>query len=139
LVRPPRPPDARLEEAVCDAVFRYQLQRPLADAPRPLGYYGAWQGREPDDACLGRLRAFASDVQPLSRCRVSARDGVVDRISGACGVIVQVSRLTWVHAAAADVVGGYDLTPRHAASFRDHVEHDGRHWAVTAARLLWQM
>src|SRR5919201_3425973 len=78
-------------------------------------------------------------VQPLSHCRVPARDGVVDRISGACGVIVQVTRLTWVHAAAADVVGGYDLTPRHAASFRDHVEHDGRNWAVTAAQLLWQV
>jgi hypothetical protein len=137
-VRPPRPPDTCVEEAVCDAVFRYQLQQPLADAPRPLGYYVARQGRDPDAACLGRLRAFASDVQPLSHCRVSVRDGVVDRISGACGVIVQVTRLTWVHAAAVDVIGGYYLTHRQAAGLRYHVEDDGRHWAVTAVHLLWR-
>jgi adenine-specific DNA-methyltransferase len=127
-----------VEEAVCDAVFRYQLQQPLADAPRPLHYYLAWQGRDPDAACLGRLRAFASDVQPLSHCRVSTRDGVIDRISGACGVIVQVTRLTWVHAAAVDVIGGYYLTHRQAAGLRYHVEYDGRHWAVTAVHLLWR-
>jgi hypothetical protein len=114
-----------VEEAVCDAVFRYQLQQPLADAPRPLCYDVARQGRDPDDAFLGRLRAFASDVQPLSHCRVSMRDGVVDRISGVRGVIVQVTRLSWVHSPAVDVIGGYDLTPRHAASFRYHVKHEG--------------
>jgi hypothetical protein len=38
---------------------------------------------------------------------VSARDGGVDRMTGAHGVIVQVTRLTWVHASAVDVLGGY--------------------------------
>jgi hypothetical protein len=139
LVRPLRPLDHDLEEAVCDAVFRYQLQQPLADAPRPLCYYVARQGRDPNDAVLGRLRAFASDVQPLSHCRVSARDGVVDRISGARGIIVQVTRLTWVHAAAVDVIGGYYLTHRQAAGLHYHVEYDGRRWAVTAVHLLWRV
>jgi hypothetical protein len=63
---------------------------------------------------------------------------VVDRISGACGVIVQVTRLTWVHAVAVDVIGGYYLTHRQAAGLRYHVEDDGRHWAVTAVHLLWR-
>jgi hypothetical protein len=138
VVRPATRRHDRLEEAVCEAVFRYQLRQPLADAPRPLCYYLAWQGRDPDDAFLRRLRALAPNVQPLSCCRVSARDGVVDRVTGGCGVIVQVTRLTWVHAAAVDVVGGYYLTHRQAAGLRYHVEHDGRHWAVTAVHLLWR-
>jgi hypothetical protein len=138
LVRPSWQPDARLEEAVCEAIFRYQLRQPLADAPQPLGYYLARQGRDPDDAFLRRLRALAPGVQPLSRCRVSARDGVVDRVTGTRGVIVQVTRLTWVHAAAVDVTGGYYLTHRQAAGLRYHVEHDGRRWAVTAVHLLWR-
>ena len=131
-------PDVRLEAAIYETVFRYQLQQPLADAPRPLRYYLARQGRDPDDACLGRLRAFAADVQPLSHCRVSARDGVVDRVTGARGIIVQVTRLAWVHAAAVDVVGGYYLTHRQAAGLRYRVEHDGRDWAVTVVHLLWR-
>jgi hypothetical protein len=58
-------------------------------------------------------------------------------MTGARGVILQVARLTWRHATAADVVGGYYLTHQQAASFRYDLEpHDGR-WAVTAAHLLW--
>lgn len=138
LVRPSRPLDDGLEAAVCEAVFRYQLQQPLADAPQPPRYYLARQGRDPDEALLQRLRALVSEVQPLSQCRVSAREGVVDRATGARGVIVQVARLAWVHAAAVNVVGGYYITHRHAAGLRYHVEHDGHHWAVTTVHLLWR-
>jgi hypothetical protein len=130
-VRPLRPSDARLDAAVCDAVFRYQLQQPLAEAPHPPRYYLAWPGHEADDARLGRLRALGSTVQPLSQCRVTAREGVVDRATGARGIIVQVARLTWLHAAAVDVVGGYYLTHRQAAGFRYRVESAGQRWAVT--------
>jgi hypothetical protein len=138
-VKTPTPPDERLEEAVCEAVFQYQLQQPLADAPHPLRYYMARQGRDPRGAVLGRLRSLAPGVQPFSQCRVSGRDGVVDRTTGARGVILQVTRFTWPHATAADVVGGYYLTHRQAASFRYHLErHDGQ-WAVMAAHLLWRV
>jgi hypothetical protein len=44
-----------------------------------------------------------------------------------------------VHTAAADVIGGYYITHRHAAGLRYHVEHDGHHWAVTTASLLWRV
>jgi len=139
VVRRPKPSDARLEEAVCEVVFRYQLLQPLADAPQPPRYYVAQQGRDPDDALLRRLRAVVPEVQPLSQCRVSAREGVVDRATGTRGRIVQVARLAWVHAAAVDAVGGYYITHRHAAGLRYHVEYDGYHWAVTAAHLLWRV
>jgi hypothetical protein len=132
-------PDARREAAIYDAVFRYQLRQPLMDAPRPLGYYLARQGRDPDDACLGRLRTLMPGIQPLSRCRVSARGGVVDRVTGARGVIMQVTRLAWVHASAVDVVGGYYLTHRQAAGLRYRVEYNGRDWAVTVVHLLWRV
>jgi hypothetical protein len=125
--------------AVCETVFRYQLQQPLVDPPQPLRYYLALRGRDPDQALLGQLRELIPRVQPLSHCRVSGRDGVVDRVTGVRGVILQVARLTWRHVTAAEVVGGYYLTHRQAASFRYYLEsHDSR-WAVTAAHLLWRV
>jgi hypothetical protein len=128
-----------VEAAVCETVFRYQLQQPLSDVPQPLRYYLALRGRDPDEALLRRLGAVRPGVQPFSRCRVTARDGVRDRATRARGVIVQVARLAWEHAAAVDVVGGYYLTHRQAASFRYAVEpRDGR-WAVRAAHLLWRV
>jgi hypothetical protein len=123
----------------CDAVFRYQLQQRLTEAPHPPRYYVAQQGRDPTDAVLGRLRALGATVQPLSQCRVTAREGVVDRTTGARGIIVQVARLSWLHAAAVDVVGRYYITHRHAAGLRYRVEHDGRRWAVTTTSLLWRV
>lgn len=135
----PSPQDKRLEEAVCAAVFQYQLRQPLADAPHALGYYLARQGRDPSGALLAHVRGLAPGVQPLSQCRVSGREGVVDRTTGARGVILQVARLTLLHAAAADAVGGYYLTHRQAASFRYHLVPDGGQWAVTAAHLLWRV
>jgi hypothetical protein len=135
---PRTPARERLEAAVCEAVFRYQLQQPLVDQSRVPRYYLALQGRDPDETLLHRLRALTPWVQPLSQCRVTARDGVTDRATGAGGVIVQVARLTWVHGAAADVVGGYYITHRHAAGLRYCIEHHGHDWAVTTVHLLWR-
>ena len=128
-----------LEAAACEAVFRYQLQQPLVDVPPSPGYYLALRGRDPDAALLRRLSAVTPWVEPFSHCRVTARGGVLDRATGARGVIVQVARFAWIHAAAADVVGGYYIDHRHAASFRYHVEYDGHHWAVTTVHLLWRV
>jgi hypothetical protein len=115
------------------------LQQPVADAPQPPHYYLARQGRDPEAALLHRLQRFWPQAHPFSHCRVTARDGVVDRATGARGVILQVARLVWVHAAAVEVVGGYYCTHRHAAGFRYHVMHDRGPWAVTAAHLLWRV
>jgi hypothetical protein len=60
-------------------------------------------------------------------------------VTGARGVIVQVTRLTWVHAAAVDVVGGYYIGPLHAAGLRYRVEFNRRRWIVTTAHLLWRV
>jgi hypothetical protein len=138
-LRPPKTSDARATEAVCEAVFRYQLQQPFGDQPRPSGYYLALLGHDPDNALLRRLSALTPVIHPLSHCRVTARNGVLDRATGARGVIIQVARLAWVHAAAADVVGGYYITHRHAAAFRYGVEPEGPCWAVTTTALLWRV
>jgi hypothetical protein len=132
------PSREEIEAAVCETVFRYQLQQPVVDHPQVPRYYLALQGHDPDETLLRRLRELTPWVQPLSQCRVTARDGVMDRVTGACGVIVQVARLTWLYAAAADVVGGYYITHRHAAGLRYHVELHEHDWAVTTVHLLWR-
>jgi hypothetical protein len=104
LLKPPKLSDERLDEAVCEAAICERLQQPLAGAPHRPRYFVARQGRDPGDARLGRLGAPMSEVEPPSQCRVMAREGVVDRATGALGAIVQVARLSWVHTAAVDVV-----------------------------------
>jgi hypothetical protein len=136
---PRTPGRERLEAAVYEAVFRYQLQQPLVDHPQVPRYYLALQGHDPDAALLHRLRELAPWVQPLSQCRVTARDGVIDRATGAGGVILQVARLAWVRATTVDVVGGYYITHRQAAGFCYRVESDEQYWAVTTVHLIWRV
>jgi hypothetical protein len=128
-----------LEAAVYETVFRYQLRQPLADVPQLLHLYLALRGRDPEAALLRRLQRLRPEVYPFSHCRVTARDGVIDRTTAARGAILQVARLVWVHAAAVDAVGGYYRTHRQAAGFRYHIVRDGGQWAVTAAHLLWRV
>lgn len=137
-VRPRIPPREHVEAAVCEAVFRYQLQQLLVDQPQPLRYYLALRGHDPDEALPARLRELTPWVQPLSQCRVTARGGVIDRATGARGVIVQVTRLMWVQAEAVNVVGGYYITHRQAAGLRYRLVPEGGQWAVTAAHVLWR-
>ena len=92
--------------------------------------------RDPEAAVL---QCLGPAVHPFSRCRVTAHDGVVDRVTGVQGVILQVARLVWVHAAAVEAVGGHSCTHRHAAGFHYHVAQTQGPWAVTAAHLLWRV
>jgi hypothetical protein len=52
---------------------------------------------------------------------------------------VQVARLTWLDGAAADVVGGYYITHRHAAGLRYHVVSEGSRWRVATVHVLWRV
>jgi hypothetical protein len=135
---PGTPGRARLEAVVCEVVFRYQLQQPLVDHPEVPHYYLALRGQDPDEPVLHRLRELTPWVQPLSQCRVTARDGVRDRATGAGGVIVQVARLTWGSGTTADVVGGYYITHRQAAGLCYGIELQGDDWAVTSVHVLWR-
>ena len=82
---PRRPVLTPLEVAVGEAVFRYQLQQPLADAPQPAHYYLALQGRDPEAAVLHRLQRLGPAVHPFSRCQVTARIPVPSHTLGALG------------------------------------------------------
>jgi hypothetical protein len=126
-------------EAIYKAVFRAQLDQLMADQSHPSRYYLSLQGHDPSPAVMEQFRTLAPGVQPLSRCRVSAHNGVTDRKTGAAGLIVEVGRLHWLHETAVDVVGGCYETPWRATARRYRVEYDGERWVVTRASDLWKI
>ena len=138
-VRYDRASSAIARDAICEAVFRYQLrQHAPAQLASPICYYLALRGRDPADDLMCRLWDLAPWVKKRSQCRISARDGVIDRDTGARGLIVEVSSLSWMDAAAVDVVGGYYAAPLEAAIVLYHVAYDEDRWDVKAARDLWK-
>jgi hypothetical protein len=132
-------PSGTLSAVIVEAVCRDLLQQLVADGPHPRRYYLALRGGDPPAALLRRVRALAPGVQPRSRCRVSARSGVIDHVTGDPGVILEVSQVLWRAATAAEILAGYFATPWHAAAFRYRVAYDGVQWSVTAARELWRV
>jgi hypothetical protein len=124
---------------IVEAVCRDLLQQLAADRSHPRRYYLALRGDDPDAALLRRVRALAPGVEPRSRCRVSARAGVVDHATGDPGVILEMSQVSWRHATAAEILAGYYATPWRAAAFRYRVAYDGVQWSITTARELWRV
>jgi hypothetical protein len=127
------------DETIYEAVFRYQLDQQMADPWRSSRHYLALQGHDPSPAIMDQVRALVPWAQPLSQCRLSARQGVTDRETGAEGLIVEVGSLHWLHETAVDVVGGCYATPWRATARRYRVEYDGERWAVTSASDLWRV
>jgi hypothetical protein len=132
-------PSGPLNAVIVETVCRDLLQQFVAEGLYPRRFYLALRGSDPQAALLRRVRALAPGVQPRSQCRVSARSGVVDHVTGDPGVILEVSQVSWRHAAAAESLAGYYATPWHAAAFRYRVAYDGVQWSITAARELWQV
>jgi hypothetical protein len=134
-----RHPSVALNTVIVEAVCRALLQQLAADRSHPLRYYLALRGGDPQVALLRRVRALAPGVQPRSQCRISARVGVVDRLTGEAGTILEVTSVLWRCATAAEVTGGHYATPWHAAALRYRVAYDGVQWSVTATRELWRV
>ena len=118
------------------AVFGYHLQQPSGGPATPAAVlFCAVRGR-PDEALLRQLCTVAAGVEPRSRCQVSAQAGVTDLVAVAARVILEVRRLSWIDAAAVEVVGGCYVTPWQATALRYRVECAGERWVVTAASEL---
>jgi len=137
------------EAAVTEAVFRYLL-RPRRD---DLVYFlsvGGPKDHDPDDAFMERFAGHQPLVKPVSETRLAgtAQPGstlaaapfpgqVIDRRTGQPGLILRVSRLTWLSESEARVEAS---TFAHSLAARGHLYHvarEGDRWAIREVVLDW--
>ena len=137
------------EAAVTEAVVRHLLH-----ARRDgLVYFlsvGAREDRDPDDAFMERFAGHRPPVKPISEATLSgaAQPGsalaaapfpgqVIDRRTGQPGLILRVSRLTWLSESEARVEASTFAHGLAARGLLYHVAREGGRWVVGEGVLDW--
>ena len=137
------------ESAVTEAVFRHLL-RPRRDGLVYFLSVGAPDDHDPDDTFVERFAGHRPPVKPASEATLAGatQSGpdlspapfpgqVIDRRTGRPGLILRVSRLTWLSESGARVEAS---TFAHGLAARGHlyqVAREGDRWVVREAVLDW--
>ena len=132
-----------------EAVFRYLL-RPRRDETLYFLSVGAPDDHDPDDAFMERFAGHQPAVKPVSGATLAGATQlgpnaslvpfpgqVIDRRTGQPGLILRVSRLTWLGESEARVEAS---TFAHGLAARGnlyHVVREGDRWAVREVVLDW--
>ena len=137
------------EAAVTEAVFRYLL-RPRRDETLYFLSVGAPEDHDPDDAFMERFAGHQSPVKPVSEATLAgtAQPGsalaaapfpgqVIDRRTGQSGLIVRVSRLTWLSESEARVEASTFAHGLAARGYLYCVASEGDRWVVREVVLDW--
>ena len=152
LIRPGRDADplaGEAEAALTEAVFRHLL-RPRRDETSYFLSVGAPDDHDPDDAFMERFARHQPPVRLVSEATLAGATQpgpnaspapfpgqVIDRRTGQPGLILRVSRLTWLGESAARVEAS---TFAHGLAARGrlyYVVREGDRWAVREVVLDW--
>ena len=147
--REAHPLAGQAEAAVTEAVFRHLL-RPRRDGSVYFLSVGAPDDHDPDDAFMERFAGHQPPVKPVSQAILAGatQSGlalspapfpgqVIDRGTGRPGLILRVSRLTWLSESEARVEAS---TFAHGLAARGqlyHVAREGDRWVVGEGVLDW--
>ena len=122
------------EEAVIEAVFRYQIKRyPLVDFPTAHVHCIAMPGAtDPTPALLARLNP-SGEIRKISDCKVNSV--VTEALTGYRGIVLKVDRLGELNDSEALVEGGYYYDALGARAEVYHLTRGTAGWIVQRAEL----
>ncbi|UCH35106.1 MAG: cellulase family glycosylhydrolase, partial [Armatimonadota bacterium] len=126
-------PRSAAEDAIREAVFRYEMQRNSADA-----YFLATGQDEDHDPGDDLMQQFMRDegVKPFSRCSLTdAR--FVDQATGKPGMILRARTITWISESEVTVEGGYSTGLNAGVGKTYRVIRKDTRWVVDGERTLW--
>jgi hypothetical protein len=137
------------EAAVTEAVFRYLL-RPRRDETSYFLSVGAPDDHDPDDAFMERFAGHQPPVRLVSEATLAGATQlgpnaspalfpgrVIDRRTGQPGLILRVSRLTWLGESEARVEASTFAHGLAAIGYLYHAAREGDRWAIREVVLDW--
>ncbi len=137
------------EAAVTEAVFRHLL-RPRRDGTAYFLSVGAPDDHDPDDAFMERFAGHQPPVKLVSEATLAGATQpgpnaspapfpgqVIDRRTGQPGLILRVSRLTWLGESAACVEASTFAHGLAARGYLYYVASEGDRWMVREVVLDW--
>ena len=131
------------EDAVREAVFRYQFTNNAAHGPATAekkieAYYLSIgeKDADPADAFMNRFAGNKPPVRKVSECSM-AKMRVTDKQTGKRGLIFRVSLIKWISDTEAEVKGGYYEDGLSASGNTYRVKKKGGTWQITKDTMDW--
>lgn len=123
-----------LEEAVIEAVFRYQMEHyPLSNFPAArVRCLSMPETTDPTPALLARLSPFG-EVRSISNCEITSE--VTDTRTGRRGIVLKVERIRDLNDSKALVEGGYYYDALGARDDLYYLARESGGWRVQRAEL----
>jgi len=131
------------EDAVREAVFRYQFTNNAAHGPataeKMIETYYLSIGEKDGDPSVALMKRFAGhkpSVRKVSECS-TAKMRVTDKQTGKLGLIFRVRSIKWISDTEAEVKGGYYEDGRSASGNTYRVRRKGGIWQITKDKMDW--
>lgn len=125
-----------------EAVVRYQLlhnsssQRELANVYCIERTVGNTSG-DPDGRLIERFRNQKRPVRNRSACVINNESIVIDRVSGAQGLIIKFGTVVWKSSTEATIEGGYYEANESSSGSIFHLKKINGSWIVTEDKMKW--
>jgi hypothetical protein len=120
------------QDAVCEAVFRYQMNSTFGGNFFPKScpmVYLSVNGNDPSEDVMLHLAGAPIPLSRVSQCTTSGMR-VRDKRTGAQGAILKIDGIRWIDRDEAEVEGGYYRGGLDSSGNEYHVEMTGNHWEV---------
>ena len=128
--------------AIEEAVVRYQLthnssaQKELAKVYCVEKLIGK-SSSDAEDRLIERFRNQNRPVRKRSACVINDESLLIDRLSGAQGLIIRFGTVVWKSDVEATIEGGYYETNESASGNIFHLKQINGSWAVTKDEIKW--
>lgn len=126
------------EDAVREAVFRYQFEHNSSGQQQKAGVFFLSVGKDtdPSKALLARFEGHAPPVEKVSDSTPKG-GGIVDKKTGKQGVIFKVTSIKWINETEAEVEGGYYEGNLSASGNVYQVIYEKENWVVKKDTMKW--
>ena len=129
---------ARIDD-IREAVFRWQFEN-NASYHREKVIFLSIDDKDPGDAFMKRFKGYRLPVKKMSQSKrlksEKSLSGVVDKNTGARGIIFRIKSITWITNNEVEVEGGYYEHGLSASVNVYHVVYRDHHWVVDKDTLL---
>lgn len=127
------------EDAVREAVFKYQIERLTTDLPKKDVVFFLSVGEEanPSDALIARFAGRRPLVKKVSDSVPKKYEGIFDKDTGKKGILFSVTSIKWINDSEAEVEGGHYTAPLAASGNVYKVRFENGKWVVKDDDMKW--
>ena len=132
-------PTLSREDAVREAVFKYQIDRMTSALQQKdvVFFLSVDEEPNPSDALLTHFAGRRPPVKKVPESVSKEYEGIFDKETGNKGILATVRSTMWISETEAEVEGGHYTAPLEASGHVYKVRYESRRWVVKYDEMKW--